>query len=69
MAKLKIEVNKEAQDTLAMFPWFENQWIEGEEVGATTIITVRLGDRDDTSVAQEQYLNTNDDVIRYWVEQ
>jgi hypothetical protein len=65
MATLKIEI-AEDNDILATFPYLDGQYIVEE---GRDYVVVELGDRDDTTVAQEQYLDTHDSVIRYSVEQ
>ncbi len=54
---------------LACFPLLDGQYIDGESAVSPDRIqvVVELGDRDDTTAGQEQYLNTNPQVVSYEV--
>lgn len=65
---LAITIKKGAENILVGFPFGEGQYEDGgsDEDGTDNyIIHVNLGEVDDTTVAQEQHLNTNTDVIGY----
>ena len=61
---------EKADCALVQFPLLQEQWFEGEredgerEDGVTEI-TINLGDRDDTTRAQEQFLNTSP-AVKSW---
>lgn len=66
MAKLIIQLEHDADDlALQGFPFFQGQYIESED---GPIVVIDLGDRTDTSAAQEQYLNTNPNVQGYRID-
>lgn len=56
--------------SLAGFPFNEGQFIDregpgGEAIGAETVTYIDLGDRRDTTVLQEQFLNLNPWCVEY----
>lgn len=69
---LWITLKPEADNSLALFPYVEaydgeDQYIRDEFANddGNIIIGINLGYRNDTTAAQEQFLNTNDQVISY----
>lgn len=61
--KLIIKIKGGSQYTLVGFPFRgEDQYLESE---TETELTVELGDYTDTTILQEQFLNTNDGVVWY----
>lgn len=72
--RLLINVRGDDSDlTLAAFPFMLDQFIAGETYSGadeidTVTVEIDLADRDDTTAAQEQYLNTNEAVIGYTIE-
>ena len=73
MNSATIVIKEDAQDTLANFPYQPGQYLEaGEDLnpdGDGVMVTINLADRIDLTAAQEQYLNTSDDVLSYNVDQ
>lgn len=64
-ATVQITLIEDAQDALAGFPFASNvQWIDFG-IEEENIIEIRLADADDTNAQQEQFLNTNDQVVKY----
>lgn len=68
---VEIALDPEAQDAFAGFPFEEGQYLEAE-IGDSPdddslIAVIWLGDRSDTTTAQEQFLNTNTAVREYLV--
>lgn len=67
--RVAIELTEDAQDALVGFPYREGQYIaeeyEAQDGRATKFVDVDLADRRDTDAAQEQFLNTNPQVIGY----
>jgi len=64
--KLTVRIDKKAADlALQAFPWWgEDQWIESEiERDDFLEVTVVLGGAQDTTTAQEAFLNTSPAVI------
>lgn len=56
--------------SLQGLPLSEGQYFDGgeeEDGGGSYFCYVDLGDKSETTVAQEQYLNTQPGVISYWV--
>lgn len=64
MRFLRISLKSGAEDVLAGFPFGEGQYIDQE---FEDVVIVALGDADDTTSAQEHFLNTHPDVIAYKV--
>jgi len=51
------------------FPYHPDQYIDGEFPGETEDrVEIDLGEAEDTTAAQELFLNQHPRVIRYWVE-
>jgi hypothetical protein len=68
--RLEIVIREDAEDgTLFLFPFGPGQYLEPEqeEVEGGVMLTVNLADRNDTTAAQEQFLNASDDVLAYAV--
>ena len=67
--RLAIELTPDAQDALVGFPYREGQYIaeeyEAEDGRDTKFVDIDLADRTDTDTAQEQFLNTNPQVVGY----
>lgn len=59
-----IRFNDTMSDSMANFPLLDEQYIEYEDA---TSVRLHLAGRDDTTAAQEQYLNTNPYVVGYEV--
>lgn len=73
MAKLIITLKSDKSDmALAGLPLYGEQYIDGSlaefSTDGTETCEIDLQDRDDTTVAQEQFLDTNPAVISYKVE-
>ncbi len=73
MGKKLIVLMKHTDDPtdpgLMGFPFHPDQYIEGEFLGETEDrVEINLGEAEDTTVAQELFLNQHLGVIRYWVE-
>lgn len=62
--RLYIYCDAEADNALARFPYQAGQYIAEE--GDTTVV-ITLGDRNDTTAAQEQFLNTNPHVVEWQI--
>lgn len=70
MATLVIQLDAEkSNDSLMGFPFQRGQYIESEieNDGIIHVYVVSEEDFDDTTAAQEQFLNTNDAVVKYEV--
>ncbi|MGI5872563.1 MAG: hypothetical protein ACOX8T_11075 [Bacillota bacterium] len=67
--RLEIVIREDAEMTLVGFPFVTGQYLEPEqeEVEDGIMLTVNLADRNDTTAAQEQFLNASDDVLAYAV--
>ena len=67
--RLEIVIREDAEMVLVGFPFAAGQYLEPEqeEVEGGIMLTVDLADRNDTTAAQEQFLNTSDDVLAYAV--
>jgi hypothetical protein len=68
--KLAIQVKPDAQNVLVGFPMMDDQYYDGSEDDAqddSLWLYVNLGERNETTAAQEQCLNANEDVISYSV--
>lgn len=67
--RLGIIISKDANWAMLHFPLSDGQYIEAEQEEAKdcTIVMVDLGEYIDTTMLQEQFLNTNSDVIEYVV--
>lgn len=67
--RVAIELNPDAQDALAGFPFRNGQTVveeyEAEDGRETIFVDIDLADRTDTDAAQEQFLNTNPQVVGY----
>lgn len=67
---IKVRVD-DCEDILAGFPYFDGQYHDGEEDDemdqGCTWLRIVLGERGDTSVSQEEWLNANDRVIEYTI--
>jgi len=68
--ELVIRVSRLNKDgVLDGFPYLEDQYANGyidEEVDETVVwLVVNLGNHQDTTTAQEQFLNTKDEVFEY----
>lgn len=66
--RLAIEIKPDAQNILVGFPYMDGQFEDGEqesEDNDNIFVFVNLSGRTDTTAAQEQFLNTKDDVIGY----
>lgn len=57
-----------APDLLTGFPYLDGQEIIDEGYGDAGVIEIDLADRTDTTVAQEQWLDTNTRIIGYSIE-
>jgi hypothetical protein len=57
-----------APDALTGFPFIGEQAVIDEMCGDACVVEIDLAGRDDTTAAQEQYLNTNPAVISYSIE-
>ena len=69
-ARLAIEIKSDAEDTLVGFPYMDGQYHDGGEDDQSEDnywIYVELGDREDTTAMQEQFLNTNSSVISWQI--
>lgn len=65
--KLYVKTNS-ATDVMSNFPRRDDQYIEDEyNTTNSAWVTVNLGDANDTTTAQEQYLDAHPDVIYYRV--
>jgi hypothetical protein len=64
--QLVIELTHDAEDALQAFPFLDDQHIV-EDYGDGAV-KITLGERDDVTAAQEQYLDANDDVIEYRID-
>lgn len=66
---LTIKANEKSENILVGFPFKDGQFLDGEVLNddGTVTLVVYLGDELDTNAAQEQHLNTNNDVISYKV--
>jgi hypothetical protein len=62
MALLKIRLVPGAEDVLAGFPFLPDQYIELEKEDE---VVINLGKRADTTLAQEQFLNSSRDVVSW----
>lgn len=72
MAYVEVLIREGAEYTLVGFPLLDGQYIEEEKPaenpeGEGWLVIVNLGDRQDTTTAQEQFLNASDDVMEYAV--
>lgn len=65
-ATLQITLVEGAKDALVGFPFNGEQWIDFA-VEEENLVDVALGDADDTTAQQEQFLDTNDQVVSYSV--
>jgi len=67
--RLEIVIREDAENSMVGFPFQAGQYLEPEqeEVEDGIMLTVNLADRNDTTAAQEQFLNTSDDVLGYAV--
>jgi len=67
---VKVRAN-DCDDVLVGFPYFDGQYHDGEEDDemdqGCTWLRIVLGDRSDTSVGQEEWLNANDRVLEYMI--
>jgi hypothetical protein len=63
---LVVTLTDDAEDVLQAFPFLDDQHI-AEDYG-DGVVKITLGSRDDTTAAQELYLDTSDDVVEYHVE-
>ena len=66
--RLAIEIKPDAQNVLVGFPYMPEQFEDGEqesEDNDNIFVFVNLAGRTDTTTAQEQFLNTKDDVVGY----
>lgn len=66
---LIIQIKPKLQNGLVGFPYTSDvQFLDGEfEAEGRHYLVVALPDREDISVAMEQHLNSNEDVISYEV--
>ena len=64
---LVITTIEKLENTLVNFPFGDNQFLDGEILNSdgTVELIVNLADQIDTNATQEQFLNTNDNVIHY----
>lgn len=67
--RVAIELDENAEDALVGFPFRDGQYVaeeyDAEDGRNTKFVDIDLGDRKDTDTAQEQFLNTNPQVINY----
>ena len=66
---INLRTNSDDANDLALqgFPFMAEQFIISESNGDACVVEIDLGERDDTTAAQEQYLDTNPAVIGYGV--
>ena len=68
MATLVIQLDAEkSNDSLMGFPFQRGQYIESEVENDGIIHVYVVSEFDDTTTAQEQFLNTNNAVVKYEV--
>lgn len=72
MAYVEILIREGAENVMVGFPYLDGQYTDEEKPaenpeGEGWLILVNLGDRQDTTTAQEQFLNSSDDVLEYAV--
>jgi hypothetical protein len=72
MNTLAILINDENDLDLSQFPYQPGQFADGEEANEVadvnqTWLYVELGDSNDTTAAQEQYLDTHPSVLEYTI--
>ena len=70
MKNLKITVEYGTENLFVGFPFQEDQYEETTEItndDGSFIVYVNLGDREGTTSAQDQFLNTHPNVINYEV--
>lgn len=69
--ELYIRVKNTSENTLVGFPYVGEQYFSHEEDSSDadneSWLVVDLGDRTDTTAMQEQFLNTNHNVLEYTI--
>jgi hypothetical protein len=67
--RLAIQIKAGTENNLVGFPYLEDQYADGgqedESDDTTEWIFVELGNQKDTTSAQEEFLNTNSNVLYY----
>lgn len=70
-SELCVKVNNASTDTLVGFPYLDGQFFGGEEDDETdddcSWLIIDLADAKDTTTAQEQFLNTNKNVLEWTI--